>query len=87
MENWTLHAAKTYVISELEAAEQSELQALRHLRNAGEEWIKNQGGTWRPRAEHRRLVQGAHAGKLSVARPSRGAGQRLAEILEREKMG
>ena len=40
MENWTLHAAKTYVISELEAAEQSELQALRHLRNAGEEWIR-----------------------------------------------
>ena len=40
MHNWTLRAAKTYVINELRAAEQSELQALRHLRNAGEEWIK-----------------------------------------------
>ena len=40
MDNRTLRAAKTYVISELRAAEQSELQALRHLRNAGEEWIK-----------------------------------------------
>ena len=40
MSNWTLRAAKTYVISELRAAEQSELQALRHLRNAGDEWIK-----------------------------------------------
>ena len=40
VKNWTLRAAKTYVISELQAAEHSELQALRHLRNAGEEWIK-----------------------------------------------
>ena len=40
MGNWTLRTAKTYVIKELQAAEQSELQALRHLRNAGEGWIK-----------------------------------------------
>jgi hypothetical protein len=39
VKNWTLRAARSYVISELQAAEQSELQALRHLRNAGEEWI------------------------------------------------
>ena len=39
MKNWTLRAARSYVIGELEAAEHSELQALRHLRNAGEEWI------------------------------------------------
>jgi DNA modification methylase len=39
VKNWTLRAARSYVISELQAAEHSELQALRHLRNAGEEWI------------------------------------------------
>ena len=73
MGNWTLRTAKTYVINELQAAEQSELQALRHLRNAGEEWIKIKEETWRPRVEHRRLVQGAHACKSPVARPSRGS--------------
>jgi hypothetical protein len=40
MDNRALRAAKTYVINELRAAEQSELQSLRHLRNAGQEWIK-----------------------------------------------
>ena len=30
MKNWTLRAARSYVIGELEAAEHSELQALRH---------------------------------------------------------
>ena len=39
MENWSLRAAKVLVIRELAAAEQSEMDALRHLRNAGEEWI------------------------------------------------
>ena len=87
MHNWTLRAAKTYVINELRAAEQSELQALRHLRNAGEEWIKIKQEAWRPRVEHRRLVQDAHAGESPVARPSRGARQRLAEIPERKEMG
>ena len=35
----TLRSAKSYLIRELQAAEQSELEALRHLRNAGQEWI------------------------------------------------
>ena len=39
MKKWTLRSAKIYLIRELHAAEQSELQALRHLRNAGQEWI------------------------------------------------
>jgi DNA modification methylase len=38
MQNWSLRSAKALVIRELSAAEQSEMQALRHLRNAGEEW-------------------------------------------------
>ncbi len=38
MERRTLRSAKSYLIRELQAAEQSELQALRHLRNAGQEW-------------------------------------------------
>jgi DNA modification methylase len=46
MKNWSLRSAKALVIRELTAAEQSEMQALRHLRNAGEEWIniKNELG-------------------------------------------
>jgi DNA modification methylase len=39
MKNWSLRSAKAFVIRELAAAEQSEIQALRHLRNVGEEWI------------------------------------------------
>jgi hypothetical protein len=39
VKNWTLRFAKAYVLSELQAAEQSELDALRHLRNVGEEWV------------------------------------------------
>jgi DNA modification methylase len=39
MNNWSLRSAKALVIRELSAAEASEMQALRHLRNAGEEWI------------------------------------------------
>jgi DNA modification methylase len=39
VKNWSLRSAKALVIRELAAAEQSEMQALRHLRNAGEEWI------------------------------------------------
>jgi DNA modification methylase len=37
--NWSLRSAKALIIRELAAAEQSEIQALRHLRNVGEEWI------------------------------------------------
>lgn len=37
--NWSLRSAKALIIRELAAAEQTELQALRHLRNVGEEWI------------------------------------------------
>ena len=39
VENWTLRSAKALILRELAAAEQTEMQALRHLRNAGEEWI------------------------------------------------
>jgi DNA modification methylase len=39
VKNWSLRSAKALVIRELAAAEQSEMQALRHLRNGGEEWI------------------------------------------------
>src|SRR6516164_1740054 len=39
MENWSLRSAKALILRELAAAEQSEMQALRHLRNVGEEWI------------------------------------------------
>ena len=39
MQNWSLRSAKALVIRELAAAEQSEMQALRHLRDAGEEWL------------------------------------------------
>jgi DNA modification methylase len=39
VQNWSLRSAKALVIRELAAAEQSEIQALRHLRDAGEEWL------------------------------------------------
>jgi hypothetical protein len=39
VQNWSLRSAEALVIRELAAAEQSEMQALRHLRNVGEEWI------------------------------------------------
>jgi DNA modification methylase len=39
MKNWSLQSAKALVIRELAAAEESEMDALRHLRNVGEEWI------------------------------------------------
>jgi DNA modification methylase len=39
VKNWSLRSAKALVIRELAAAEASEMESLRHLRNAGEEWI------------------------------------------------
>ena len=39
MQNWSLRSAKARVIRELSAAEQSEMQTFRHLRDAGEEWL------------------------------------------------
>ena len=39
MRNWSLRSARALIIRELAAAQQSEMQALRHLRNAGEEWL------------------------------------------------
>jgi DNA modification methylase len=39
VQNWSLRSAKALIIRELAAAEQSEMQALRHLRDVGEEWL------------------------------------------------
>ena len=39
VKNWSLRSGKAMIIGELAAAERSEMQALRHARNAGEEWI------------------------------------------------
>jgi hypothetical protein len=39
LKNWSLRSARVSIIRELAAAEQNEMQALRHLRNAGEEWL------------------------------------------------
>ena len=87
MHNWTLRAAKTYVINELRAAEQSELQALRHLRNAGEEWIKIKQELGDRGLNIADWCKTHMPVKSPVARPSRGARQRLAEIPERKEMG
>jgi hypothetical protein len=51
--NWSLRSAKALVIRELAAAEQSEMQALRHLRNAGEEWIAIKAELGEARRKHR----------------------------------
>ena len=39
MRNWSLRSARASIIRELAAARQNEMQTLRHLRNAGEEWL------------------------------------------------
>jgi DNA modification methylase len=39
LKNWSSRSTKVSIIRELAAAEQNEMQALRHLRNAGEEWL------------------------------------------------
>jgi DNA modification methylase len=39
VQNWSLRSAKARVIRELAAADQSEMQTFRHLRDAGEEWL------------------------------------------------
>jgi site-specific DNA-methyltransferase (adenine-specific) len=39
VQNWSLRSAKALIIRELAAAEQSEFEALMHLRNVGEEWL------------------------------------------------